>query len=104
MQLEAMPTTAHFSLFAIRMPPILPKKLRRVMSSLTLAVNGCVFAPIASHARMSCEQRLLSYTGRWSKCTPEYRQARQNTQQPLDPLDRFTSRWITSALPVIREE
>jgi hypothetical protein len=47
--------------------------LWRVMSSLTLAVNGCVFAPIASHGTMSCEQGLLPYKGRWSKCIPEYR-------------------------------
>ena len=67
-----MPATAHFSLFAIRMPAVLQKKWRRVTSSLTLAVNGSVCAPIASHGRKSCEQRLLPYTGRWSKSIPEY--------------------------------
>ena len=47
------------------------------MSLLMLAVNGCVFAPIASRGRKNCEQRLRPYAGRWSKCIPEYRKTRK---------------------------
>ena len=49
-----------FLSFATRMPATLQKNCGKVMSLLTLAVNGCAFAPIASRGRKNCEQRLLT--------------------------------------------